>query len=180
MRIGLIRHFPVKYHFPSGWRTSQDLMDWRTAYDQAEALIGNADLGSGAWQACLSSDMPRAQITAHAVFSGPIEFTSLLREPEFRLFATGRLRLPVWVWKWVFRVSWLTGHASQRQCRDEFRTRVQAVADRLCAGQMDTLVVSHAGMMAYLSSELRRRGFSGPRLHVARHATVYTYVSPGH
>jgi hypothetical protein len=50
-----------------------------------------------------------------------------------------------------------------------------SVADRLCMAQADTLVVSHAGMMAYLSAELRRRGFAGPRLRIAKHATVYEY-----
>ena len=39
----------------------------------------------------------------------------------------------------------------------------------------DTLVVSHAGMMAYLSADLRRRGYSGPKLRIAKHATLYTY-----
>ena len=175
MRIGLLRHFPVDQKFPTGWRTAADLQEWLERYDKAEALVGKFDLGGVAWQACISSDLPRAYITASAVFRGEVRHTDLLREPQFAQFKTGNLQLPVWVWRWLLQLSWLTGHRSQRGCRDEFRRRVLTVADRLGAVEQDTLVVSHAGMMAYLSAELRRRGFVGPRLRIAKHATAYIY-----
>ena len=175
MRIGLLRHFPVEQKFPTGWKTASELIAWRGRYDLADTVVGEADLGGGGWRACIASDLPRTQVTASAVFSGEIETTALLREPQFDQFRTGNLRLPVWAWQWVLRLSWLTGHRSQRDCRDEFRQRVLAAADRMCAFDDDTLVVSHAGMMAYLSAELRRRGFSGPKLRIPKHATVYTY-----
>jgi broad specificity phosphatase PhoE len=175
VRIGLIRHFPVTEDWPSGWRTSADLEAWRERYDLAEAIVGEFDVGNVPWAACLSSDLPRAMETASAVFHGPIESTPLLREVELTPFQTGRLRLPIPVWKWLFRLAWMTGHKSQRACRDDFRRRVTASADRLQTREHDTLVVSHAGMMAYLSRELRRRGFAGPKLRVAKHATIYVY-----
>lgn len=175
MRIGLIRHFPVDEPLPTGWKTSAELLEWRQRYDQAEIRIGQSNLGPGGWQRCLSSDLPRAVMTAKAVFAGEIELTDLLREAEFAPFQTGSLRLPIWMWKWILRFVWLTGHRSQQATRDDFRRRVLAVADRLCGVQEDVLVVSHAGMMAYLSAELRRRGFNGPKLRIADHATVYIY-----
>jgi len=179
VRIGLLRHFPVEQKFPEGWRTAADLQEWRVRYDLAETSVGEFDLGGVLWQACISSDLPRARITASAVFQGEIGHTALLREPEFAQFKTGNLRLPVWVWKWMLRLSWMTGHRSQRACRDEFRQRVLALAEQLSAAERDTLVVSHAGMMAYLSAELRRRGFIGPKLRIAEHATVYIYEKNG-
>ena len=133
------------------------------------------DLGGVVWQACLSSDLPRARITASAVFRGEVGHTDLLREAQFTPFNTGDLRLPVWSWQWLLRLAWMTGHRSQRACRDEFRRRVLAVADRLSALEQDTLVVSHAGMMVFLSAELRRRGFLGPKLRIAKHGTAYVY-----
>jgi broad specificity phosphatase PhoE len=175
MRIGLIRHFPVAEKLPSGWRTAADLVAWRERYDRAETAVGTFDLGGIAWQACLSSDLARAAITARAVFPGPIELTALLREPELAPFQTANLRLPVWMWQVWLQLAWLTGHPSQRAGRDDFRHRVRAVADRLSVLEQDTLVVSHAGMMAYLSAELRRRGFAGPKLRIAKHAVVYVY-----
>jgi broad specificity phosphatase PhoE len=151
------------------------LQAWRERYDMAETLVGEFELGGVVWQACISSDLPRACITASAVFCGEVERTALLREPEFARFKTGNLRLPLWAWQWLLRLSWMTGHPSQRGCRDEFRGRVLAMADRLSALGQDTLVVSHAGMMAFLSAELRRRGFVGPKLRIAKYATAYIY-----
>lgn len=175
MRIGLLRHFPVTEQFPKGWKTAADLQAWIARYDVAEATIGEFDLGGVEWQACVASDMPRTRATASAVYRGEISHTELLREAQLQPFQTGDLRLPVWVWKWMLRLSWMTGHRSQRDCRDEFRRRVVAAADHLTSLNQDTLVVSHAGMMAYLSAELRRRGFAGPKLRIAKHARVYIY-----
>jgi broad specificity phosphatase PhoE len=175
VRIGLLRHFPVDQKFPTGWRTAADLQAWRDRYDLAETFVGEFDLGGVDWQACISSDLPRTCITANAVFLGEVKHTALLREPQFTTFKTGNLRLPFWVWRWLLRFSWMMGHRSQRDCRDEFHRRVMALADQLSALEQDTLVVSHAGMMAYLSAELRHRGFVGPKLRIAKHATAYIY-----
>ena len=175
MRIGLMRHFPVEERFPDGWKTATELFEWRQTYDASPAILGQADLGSIEWRQCLSSDMERAMATAKAVFRGPAEPTPLLREPDFTPFQTGDLRLPVWIWRWILQFSWATGHKSQRGCRDAFLRRVAATADLLEAKVADILVVSHAGMMAYLSAELRRRGFRGPKLRIAKHAKTYIY-----
>jgi hypothetical protein len=118
-------------------------------------------------------------VTAQAVFRGEITQSATLREADFAPFRTGSLRLPIGIWKWVLRFAWLTGHRSQRNCRDDFRRRIAAVADQLSAADRDTLVVSHAGTMAYLSRELQRRGFVGPKLRVAKHAVAYVYEKRG-
>ena len=175
IHIGLIRHFPVKQQFPTGWKTAAELLLWRQEYDASPAIPGQADLGSVQWAECISSDMERAVATARAVFHGPSGQTALLREPDFAPFRTGDLRLPVWIWRWYLQFLWATGHQSQRACRDEFRRRVVAMADLLETKAGNTLVVSHAGMMAYLSAELRRRGYVGPKLRIAKHATLYRY-----
>jgi broad specificity phosphatase PhoE len=175
MRIGLLRHFPVREPLPAGLRTAAELQAWRVRYDLAETIAGTADLGGIAWQECLSSDLPRAFHTARMVFAGSIEQTPLLREAQFAEFATGNLRLPVWMWKWVLRFCWVSGQRSQRAFRDEFQQRIRETADRLERCERDTLVVSHAGMMAYLGAELRRRGFHGPKLRAVKHATVYIF-----
>lgn len=175
MRIGLLRHFPVTEAMPRGWLSSRDLHEWQRRYDAAEALVGDFDLGGHAWQACLSSDQPRAMATAAAVYGDGVEHTALLREARFARFDTGGLRMPFPAWKWLLRLSWASGHASQRGCRDDFRQRVGQVADRVTAMDRDVLVVSHAGMMAFLAAELRRRGYAGPALRVARHAHAYVY-----
>jgi hypothetical protein len=71
MRIGLIRHFPVDQPLPTGWKTAADLIAWRESYDLATALVGEAQLGAGGWQACLSSDLPRTLVHGAGGFFRP-------------------------------------------------------------------------------------------------------------
>lgn len=175
MKIGLLRHFPVEEPLPTGWMTARQLQQWRVRYDDAEATPGPIDLGGHVWARCLSSDLQRAYVTAQSAHTGLITQTRLLREAEFDEFRSGNLLLPVWIWRWILRLTWLTGHRSQRSKRDDFRQRVKAVADMLEVGSEDTLVVSHAGMMAYLSKELVRRGFRGPRFRMAENARLYVF-----
>src|SRR5262245_66227726 len=112
MRIGLVRHFPVEQQFPRGWKTVAELNEWRRQYDASPVIPVPADVGSFGWPFCLSSDLDRAVATAKAVFAGPVEQTPLLREAEFAQFQTGRLRLPVWLWRWMLAVSWAAGDSS--------------------------------------------------------------------
>lgn len=179
LRIGLLRHFPVPLGMPSGWLSARDLQRWRADYDSAEVAVGAFDLGGIDWQHCLASDLPRTRRTAAEVFAGTIEHTALLREPSLPDFRTGGLRLPALGWQLLWRGAWLLNHASQRATRADFERRVAAAADHLCGLRGDVLVVSHAGMMAMLSAELRRRGFTGPRLRIAAHARAYVYSRAG-
>ncbi len=176
VRVGLVRHFPVNEPLPSGWRTGDELDAWRERYDQATIQTGPFDLGGIPWQVCLSSDLPRAMSTAQHLFDGPIEVTPWLREAEFSFRHVSRYRLPVWVWHFGLRAMWATRHRSQRTFQDDFLRRVALASERLLSSECDTLVVSHAGMMHYLSAVLRRRGMMGPKIRLARHAVVYVYT----
>jgi broad specificity phosphatase PhoE len=176
MRLGLVRHFPVTEPWPDGWVTSEDLQRWRVRYETAAPVIGPIDVSAVAWQRCFSSDLPRAQATARAAYHGPIMFTPLLRETAMPGLPTGRLRLPVWGWRGLFRLAWFTGHKSQRATRDALRSRIQAIADELEREPLDTLVVSHAGVMFYLRKELLRRGFTGPKFGLAEPARLYVFA----
>ena len=178
MRIGLIRHFPVTEPWPSGWVTSDDLQRWRERYDAAAPIVGPIDVGGIAWQRCFSSDLKRALLTAQKAYSGTIIPTPLLREASVPSFATGRLRLPVCGWRMLLRLAWFSGHKSQRTARDEFHGRIKAVADLLEHESLDTLVVSHAGVMFFLRKELLRRGLAGPKFGLAEPAQLYVFERP--
>lgn len=170
-----MRHFPVQEALPSGWMTAGQLQHWRENYDQSAAIPRPVDLGEHAWARCFSSDLTRAFVTAQAAYPGSILQTHLLREAEFNEFQTGNLSLPVWAWRWILRLTWMTGHRSQRDRRDDFHQRVKAIADRIETEPSDALVVSHAGMMIYLRRELLRRGFTGPSFRMAEHARLYVF-----
>lgn len=173
MRIGLARHFPVTEPWPSGWRTSAELQAWRVRYDHAPVKPLPVADETPNWARCYASDLTRADTTARALFRGEIITLPDLREAEFAPFATGGLRLPVWVWRQLIHLAWLTDHVSQRAQRDDFLARVNRVADLIESQHEDLLLVSHAGMMLYLRRELLRRGFRGPRFGIARHAQVH-------
>jgi broad specificity phosphatase PhoE len=175
VKIGLIRHFPVEQAMPAGWKTAAELHKWRHDYELAGVRHIEPDLGGVEWTRCIASTVRRAAITANAVFPGLVAQTDLLREAEFAEFRTGALRLPILAWYAIFRLSWMTGHRSQRPLRDAFMQRVRTVAEELSAGTKDTLVVSHGGVMAFLSTELRRRGFVGPKFGLATHARTYVF-----
>ena len=160
---------------PSGWKTAAELHKWRADYELAGVRHIEPDLGGVEWKRCIASTVRRAAITANAVFPGEVTPTDLLREAEFAEFRTGALRLPILAWYAIFRLSWMTGHSSQRELRDVFMQRVRTVADQLAAGTEDTLVVSHGGVMAFLSGELRKRGFTGPKFGLATHARTYVF-----
>jgi len=178
MRVGLVRHFPVAEPWPNGWVTSDDLRHWRQRYEAAEPVVGPIDVSVVAWQRCLSSDLKRAFVTAQRAYSGTILATPLLREVDVPALPTGRLRLPVWGWRLLLRFAWFTGHGSQRATRDEFYQRIMAVADLLEREPVDTLVVSHGGVMYFLRRELLRRGFTGPKFGLAETARLYVFERP--
>ena len=155
--------------------TAAQLHAWRERYDSAVAHPTGVTVDPAQWPRCYSSDLSRAYATARAVYAGEIIQTPLLREADIALFRTGSLRLPVPLWRWTLRIAWLTGHRSQRAARDDLRSRVRAVADLAEAAESDVLLVSHAGLLAYLRRELVRRGFRGPKFRIAEHARLYVY-----
>jgi len=175
MRVGLVRHFPVSEPMPSGWITAAQLHEWKRRYDCAGAHCEAVTLAAANWARCYSSDLKRAYVTAQALYPGEIVQTPLLREPEVAQFETGELLLPIWLWRLMLGLSWMTGHRSQRSSRDDFLRRVHAVAELIESDDTDVLLVSHAGMMAYLRKELLRRGFEGPKFRIADHARLYVF-----
>ncbi len=175
MRIGLVRHFKVQEPIPSGWVTSAHLVKWREAYEIADVEVAEVDLRGYEWPQCWASDAPRAQTTAKAAYSGPITTFHELREAEVLPFQTGNVPLPFPVWHLLLRLSLATGHSSQRSARDSFINRIREMTDKLVAQTMDTLVVSHAGVMYFMRKELLRRGFKGPKFKVAKHGHLYVF-----
>ncbi|MDB6152170.1 MAG: hypothetical protein JWL90_623 [Chthoniobacteraceae bacterium] len=176
VRIGLIRHFEVTKPMPSGWLTLLDLTRWREAYDQAEIIPRALDLGGIEWRECFSSDLPRAVLTAQAAFPGAIKQLPELREPQVLQYQSGRLKLPFGAWRWILRLAWMSSHSSQRSTKVEFVARVRTFADEILAtAQHDTLIVSHAGIMAFLRKELLRLGFTGPRFGLAQNGKLYLF-----
>lgn len=155
--------------------TCTELLLWRQKYDDSEVFERSVADETHRWACCYASYLSRAQTTARAFWSAEILTRPDLREVEFAPFATGQVKLPVRLWRLLIRIAWMTGHASQRALRDDFRHRVRRMVDEIESQGQDALVVSHAGMMMYLRKELLLRGFSGPKFGIAEHARIYEF-----
>lgn len=173
-RIGLIRHFEVNCPLPAGWFTCDQFMDWRERYDVADVTPISLDLGNTPWEHCLSSDLTRALQTAQAAYKGVIDARADLREVETAPLGSNRLRLPVSGWRWAYRLAWMTNHVSQREVKQLFLARVQALALELMAdSRQNILVVSHAGVMIFLRRELAKLGFAGESFKIPANGRLY-------
>lgn len=180
MKIGLVRHFEVELNIPSRqWMTPEQISQWMADYDVAEVKLGSVDLGGIDWARCISSDSPRAQKTAQAIYSGPIEFTPMLREPTLNPIARTNLRMPFQFWKMVLRVAWMTSHRSQLDAKTAFLSNVRTFAHEVLPKyREDTLVVAHAGFMIFLRKELLRQGFKGPKFSLPDNGKLYVFEKP--
>lgn len=174
-----MRHFKVRRGFPTGWVTAAEVHQWRHEYDQSEIISQPVDLGDTHWQHCFSSDLPRAHLTAQAVFRGPIERLAELREVEVEPFNTGRLRLPTLGWRLLVQAAWMTSHHSQRAAKERvLRDARRVVHEMVHPRRANTLVVSHGGMMMFLRRELLALGYAGPKFKLAEHGRLYVFERP--
>jgi broad specificity phosphatase PhoE len=176
VRIGLIRHFEVTQPMPAGWLSAADLTRWLTEYNRAGVIARPLDLGGIAWGKCFSSDLPRAYTTAQAAFSGPIRQMPELREPNIVPVPMGNLRLPLTVWRLMLHLAWLSSHSSQLPAKTDFLRRLDFLKTEVLAkAEENTLIVSHAGMMAFLRKELMALGFHGPSFRLAENGKLYVF-----
>ena len=70
----------------------------------------------------------------------------------------------------------LREHRSQRDVKQAFRTNIDAmVATLRASADAPTLVVSHAGVMMFLSKALRKHGFKGPQFRMPECGKLYVF-----
>jgi broad specificity phosphatase PhoE len=177
MRIGLMRHFKVTRGYPSGLFSSHDLMNWVDEYNASEVEESEVDLGGVDWKICYSSTLPRAEITARRAFKGEITFLEELREIRLSPFFRSNIKLPLPVHLMFIRLAWLMKHPSQNPGKQEVFQQISRTADRITQSKDDdVLIVCHGGIMMFMSKELLKRGFKGPKLgrHI-EHGNVYVF-----
>ncbi len=175
VKVGLLRHFRVKHAYPAKWVTPDQVAEWFAGYDAADIEYGHVDLSSGNWQCCFCSDLPRAIKTARAIFPGEIIILKQLREIEPYPFRGSRLKLPFLLWAVLVRIVWYFKSHPDVESRRAVRERAARVIDRVLQCGADVLVVSHAALMPFLRSELRRRGFRGPWFGRAANGLLYVF-----
>lgn len=175
MRLGVIRHFRVDCEAKS-LMNSEEFREWAERYDLSEVFPKKIDLQGINWQKCFSSDLPRAIITARAAYEEEIETTPDLREvPLSPVFRT-KLSLPYPFWTISARIAWFFNHASQEEGRRDTRARIQHFFSELEKCEKENiLIVCHRFFIHSLQREIRRRGFRGERIGLAKNGELYFF-----
>jgi broad specificity phosphatase PhoE len=180
LKVGLIRHFKVTRGYPNKIVSSLELLSWIKEYDVSEIEENEVDLGGIEWTKCYSSDLPRAQTTAKAIYSGEIHLLKELREIHLAPVLPSHARLPLHLHLLFIRAAWLLNHKSQPVSRKELKKSIGDTLDKILVSKENVLIVSHGGIMMLLRKELIRRGFRGPQFKIANNGELYVFEKECH
>ncbi|TLX56645.1 fructose-2,6-bisphosphatase [Stutzerimonas nosocomialis] len=187
MQITLVRHGEPD-HNGARWCTPREMKTWIEGYNQADiiekplpaALQQLADEAG----AVVSSSLSRCQQSTH----------HLVGEPQCvndRLFAEAHLpypdldfpRLPVRVWRTLFRGAWFLGFSRHTESIGQSSERARQAAERLIALAQEhgsVLLMGHGIMNILIARHLRAQGWKGPQLLFLRdYWHPSTYRKPG-
>jgi len=189
--VHLVRHLPTA-GAPASWLDRDGLRAWfateaergitadaRPSDDLVALVAGTRHL--------VVSPLARAQATARAVLdrlapdARPAVVTDDdLVEIPLPVLAVPGIRLPLDAWDAAARIAWLAGWSGGVEPRSEAFARVRLVAGRLAglAATGTVAAVGHGFTNIALARELRRLGWSGPRLPDHRNGGTTTYRPP--
>ncbi|CAH1056052.1 hypothetical protein PAECIP111894_02205 [Paenibacillus pseudetheri] len=177
MKIGLVRHFKVGHQPVSGRMSGEQFNAWAEEYNQSNIESGEFSSSEQVWEACFSSDLPRAIHTATQIYTGDIIYTQQLREIEIVATSQTGMKLHRSIWLALGRIAWYMGHSSQPESRGSTLLRTQAVIERLERdfGSSNVLLVTHGAFMKVLAQQLALRGYNGKRIFYPRNGELYIY-----
>lgn len=174
MRIGLVRHFPVRQEFMKGFVTQSEVFEWFERYNRAEIEIIQSNI-DGCWAKCYTSEMPRAIKTAEHIYGGEIIKSGLLNEPMPNAPFKKNIKMPFLLWALVIRVCIMRNHKSQQQCKSVLQERIREFVLSLTHENEDLLVVSHAFTMEIMSEMLLQNGYTGKKLRQPKHGELFVF-----
>lgn len=177
MKVALVRHFKVIRGFPKKmFITPNELNQWLYEYEVSDIEAMEVNLESIKWEKCFSSDLSRAVKTAEMIFNGEIIKMKELREIQPVSPIKKDIKLPFLLYPLLLKAAWLINHNSQPESKIDVQKRAKTVLDKiLSTGKEDMLIVSHAGLMMFMSKELLNRGFKGPKIKNPDNGKLYTY-----
>jgi broad specificity phosphatase PhoE len=177
MKVGLVRHFKAKKPFPQTFLiTQKELFQWFEEYKDSDIEDGEIDLCGITWKRCFTSDLLRAEKTAKKIYNENFIKMEKLREIQPAPLFRRNVKMPLFLWAALIRVTWLINHKSQKQNKQNVLERIGAVLDEILSLEgEDVLVVTHGALMIFIRKELVKRGFKGPRLKTPANGKVYIY-----
>ncbi len=174
MKIGLVRHFPVKKEFLKGRVKQSEVIQWFHEYDAAP-VQSIEFLNKKEWKKCYCSQLPRATETARAIYTGEINTLEALNEPFPSPIFKADVKLPFLLWALIVRLAILHNHSSQVHRKEILQVRLQAFLNQIINENDDALVVSHALTMEIMSARLLKEGFEGERISRPEHGRLYVF-----
>ncbi len=177
MRLGLARHFQIP-HKKFAWMNGNAFSDWSQWYDVTDVNARDVPKAGSEWDACYSSDLPRAIFTAHWLYQGPIQQSALLREVPYANFLPRNMKFPLFMWQASSRVGWFLDLKRQAENRGQTLKRIEEFLAFLLSrhgSNESILIVSHGFYMQFLEKELVRRGFSGKVPMRPRGGIIYPF-----
>jgi broad specificity phosphatase PhoE len=177
MKVGLVRHFKAKKPYPQTFLiTQKELFQWFEEYKDSDIEDGEVDLCGIKWKRCFTSDLLRAEKTAKKIYNENFIKMEKLREIQPAPLFRRNVKLPLFLWAALIRVTWIINHKSQIQSKKYVIERIGTVLDEILAldGE-DVLVVTHGALMLFIRKELVKRGFKGPKLKTPANGKVYIY-----
>lgn len=175
MKIGLIRHFKVKYNYPFNMRgtTIEKEME---KYDNNDLETKPVDLLDLKWNMCFSSDLSRAMRTAQSIYKGDIVISEKLREVEISdRINSSRFPVPFLFFK--ERVRWLANWGVHPESYGETLNRADEIVKYVISrfGDKNVLIVSHAFFILAMQKILFRNGFEAKKIIYPRNAVLYLF-----
>lgn len=188
--IHLVRHLATEGS-PASWLDRDELRAW-FASEGARGITADS-VPSGALVAAVRasrllvvSPLARARATADAVLARidetarpEVTVDDDLVEIPLPLLPVPRVRLPLDAWDVAARTAWLLGYAGEVESRSEAAARGRRVAARLAAlahpGGSPVAAIAHGFTNILVAHELRRLGWSGPRLPDHHNGGCTTY-----
>ncbi len=199
--ITLIRHGPPAVSLRQRVRGHQ-FRQFVERYDAAE--IAQRSLPPRAVQQVVAqasvvfaSHRPRATHTAKLLGAiTPPTIHSQFREIEFPVDFPQQFKFSAFTWSVIALVLWRMGYSRQSESLAHTRARVRAATDLLerqieehlrkkrpsektsqaeISAKISVVLVAHGGINRLIAKELRKRGWSGPRMPRSQHWGCTTY-----
>jgi broad specificity phosphatase PhoE len=188
--IHLVRHLPTEAA-PATWLDRHELQAWFATEGGRGIIAGSrppAELlrRAGESRYLVVSPLGRAQATAGVVLAGlersgrPEVLTDAdLVEIPLPALPLPWIRLPLDAWDAACRTVWLLGWSGRVESRGDAFRRARRVAGRLdgLAADGPVTAIGHGFTNILVARELRRRGWSGPRLPDHRNGGTTTFRS---
>jgi broad specificity phosphatase PhoE len=181
LKITILRHGKPNFEWGrSVW--GSDFKNLEHAYDSA-GIVGlppaETEHLALEHKLVVCSDLPRSLESARALGIDTVDISSeTFREMNLPYFDYSPIKLPLKIWVVILRTLWFFGFSRNAESLGSAKKRAKTASNQLIqlASEHDSvLLVGHGFLNHYISKELRRKHWSGPKSPGKRYWEFGTY-----